>query len=337
MSNEGFIDDAEGTRRRTPTPTLPTYKVWNSNPKAPGATPTPGVVMRTMTREGERSVYQNEVVESVRVVFLYRSIGRKVEGQDGGIKCQSHGYVLDPEGKKARPSLKITEPFCRDATAADLAKVFSEWKGFDAAKVDAKIQEVTEGTGCLQVCGLKAKDGSLIALCPSARWTKVGRKNVKPDCKPHVFVVGYDLERNREFKMELTGGSIQADQRYTSPFANFFASLRGKPEGKNVCFAYEVTLGFKANGAFYVLDVHSAKELPEADRSQMEVRALDARDRYLRSAMWLSKEQYEAQKAQAAEGGGDASASQEVVAQSKSHAPEQSLPASFDDDDIPFG
>jgi hypothetical protein len=341
LETEGFRDDVEESeRRRAPMPELPTYKVWNPNPKNPGQPVTPGVVMVSVTGRGAEKVKSEERTDKVRAIILFRSAGRMLAGGEGknfNVQCQSHGYITDDTGKKMRPSLKIQQPLCRDATAQDVAQIFSQWKGFDQAKIDAKVAEVTEGTGCLQVCGLKAADGSLIALCPSARWTKVGRRNIAPACQPREFIHAYDLDRKREFKMELGGQSIKNDQKYVSPLFQFYAWIRA--QGKEaVSFQYEVEISPLQNGAFYVVNVANPQKIDEALLAEIEPRAHDAKDRYLRQASWLPKEEYERRKAQA--GGGDDKSPQSITSrpvQQPELPPALQKPVSFDDDDIPFG
>ncbi len=335
MSREGFVDDTqEGQRRRFPTVTLPTYAVWNPNPKNPGSPVTPGIKMTVVTGEGDDRKYATEVTESLNAVILFRSVGRSIKGDKGRIVCQSHGTVLDDKGDKLRPSLRITQPQCRNATAQDVAQVFAKWKGFDQAKIDAKVEEVTDGTGCLQVCGLKGKDGRMIPLCPSAQWGEYRGKKIKPDCQPNIFVHGYDLDRNREFKMELTGNSIRNDERFRAPFFEFFKHLRTTDAA---CFQWRVKLSGLKNGdtAFYVLNVTDFHALGESEVKKMEQMALDARERYIRQASWLSKEAYDAQRKQA--GATGTTNATDVGAGDTPKAPSSPpAPVSFDDDDIPF-
>ena len=322
MDREGFEDDSKVTDGRKFGPPPPIYKVWNPNPQRPEITPTPGIVMTTTRKVGEEKEKQSEVVQTVKAVILYRSHARQKSRGSGTsfrIECESHGYNLDETGDKMRPSLRVQQPLCRKVTAQDVAQVFSQWKGFDQAKVDAKVKEVTDGTGNLQVCGLKTSEGGFIPLCPKAKWDEDGNK---PSCKPLLHIDCYDIERNRPFEMRLTGKSISNDKRFVSPFAEFFKFLRIQGEKGAPCFEYEVELSASKDGAYYYLNISKIKRIEdEGERVRMEHMALDARDAWHKKAAWVTKEQYEAQKA----AGGAKTTEQE---------PEK--PVSFEDDDIPF-
>lgn len=324
-SREGFVDDVR-EEAATPRVSLPTYKVWNANPKSASATPTPGIVMTTTTGRGEEKTKNVEVVQTVKAVILFRSPGRRKNRGSGATfrtECESHGYVLDGKGDKMRPSLKIQEPLCRKATAQDLAQTFSQWKGYDQAKVDAKIQEVTDGTGQLQVCGLKTSSGGFIPLCPKVKWND----GDKPTCSPYLHVAAYDVERKRQFRMELTGRSMQNDNKFISPFFEFFKFLRKAKTDGATCFEYTVELAPLQNGAFYLLDVRNYEKIEdEKVLAEMEHMALESRERWMNQASWLPKEQYEAQKV----------ASQAQPPETPVQKAQVDAPASFDEDDIPF-
>lgn len=307
-------------KRVHPTANLPTYKVWNPNPTEKGDA-TPGIVMTTVEVKGDEKIKHKEVVDSVKAVILYQSPGRKLArgtGKTFQVACQSHDGL--------RPSLRVEAPLCRKLTAEDVASVFSQWKGYDQARVSAKVQEVTEHTGKLQFCSLKTNDG-FIRLCPYAKKDPdTGRAGA---CKEHIFVHCYDLEREREFKMELTGRSIERGN-FTSPFHEFFKGLReqgpvinGKPRGLP-CFAFSVTMSSAPSGGFFYLNVTNPTPIESAEeRSRYKVKAEKAREAYEKDAHRLSQAEYDKLKsARTVEKGNTQPSPQQTVA--------------FDEDDINF-
>ena len=315
------------------------YKVWNLNPQwksdpqvadSPKSQPiTPGIVMKTMKKDGSQWSHTEEIVPVVRAVILFNSSGRQVETREKGkmvIKCSSHDGV--------HPSMNVKEPFCRDATAADIATLVGNWREMDQAKIEAKVQEVTDG-GKLSFCSIKTNSG-FITLCPHAK--KDPRTGAKAICKQHVFVKAYDLDREREFTMQLTGSSIDTGPKFISPFYEFFDWMRNQPlvtvngQGRQApCFVYEVELASMASGAFYLLNVKNYKRLPEEKWGTMKSMAYAAKDAYQKSSMRLSKEEYDKTRKPA-------------VPANKPEAPAVTAPVvnttvnsvSFDDDDIPF-
>lgn len=293
---------AEAPRKSAYVP-LPVYKVWNQNPKAPdvaidGKLPKANkiiIINKGKNEEGKTINVSEEVVDKVRAVILFQSSGRELGGGAGKnfrTKCQSHDGV--------RPSLRIDDPYCHKASASDLVKVISKWKGMDTAKIDVKVQELTEGSEQLQFCGLKTKDG-VIGLCPFSR--KNDDLLWPGGCKQHVYVRAYDIERKREFEMKLTGRSIDNNAKYTAPFYEFFKFLRTnfKRDGKSIpmpCYAFSLDLSSTANGEFFILDVKNWKPIvsPE-NRAEMKAKAEMTKEWYDKEALRLSKEAFEKTKA----------------------------------------
>ena len=299
---EGFSGDREYSEPKFAPREQVSYKVWNNSPANPSPTATPGIVMKVKkpipgAKKGEPRYgpAETEVVAKVRAVILYTSDGRELgrgQGAQYQTVCSSHDGEV--------PSVRISKPLCRSVTADDLAQTFSQWKGFDKAKVDAKVADVTQGSGKLSVCGLKTKDG-FITLCPYGRKDPV--TGVKASCKQHIFVHAYDIDRKREFVMKLTGSSIQTG-KFIAPYHEFFKFLRsagpvgedGKAKGLP-CYAFRVDLAPLQDKAFYLLNVTNWKPIESAEnRAEMKDRALAAREAYDRQAAFLSKEQYEANK-----------------------------------------
>ena len=306
---------------KTRYPSVPRYKVWNADPRVENQVPSPGVVMKVTEGSGDNKTSTTETVESVRSVILFTSYGRKVvtgSGKNFRTLCSSHdGHT---------PSLKIDEPLCRKASASDLAKIFSQWKGYDQVKVDAQIREVTQGTGELQVCGLKSKNGT-IALCPYSK--KDPLTGTRGPCKEHIFIEAFDLDRERNYRMELTGKSIW-NSDFVAPFHEFFKFLKtGGPQkdGKPIpmpCYAFEVQLSALKDGKFYLANFTNWKPLPAEERVKMRTFAENARDAYDKDAARISKEAYE-----------------KIQKEIRGNAPRveptaQPTASKFDDDDIPF-
>ena len=276
----------------------PKVKVWNPDPSKPGAERTPGLVVSTPTMTGRTAegkeiyTWDKIIVPTVKAVLLYATPARRLatgQGAQHRTVCQSHdGHV---------PSLRIDKPLCQRATSEDVAAILSQWKGFDKAKLEERIQEVTLGSNKLSFCGLKKSNGDTIPLCPLARKDSItGQQGA---CRPHIYIKAYDLGNNREFEMELTGSSIRNDARYISPFHEFFKYIRsaGKPvDGRPTGLPYyifEVDLTAQPNNQYFVLGVSGAKILESSDlRADMKARALTAEEDYQRSASFMSKEAF---------------------------------------------
>lgn len=319
------------------------YKVWNPNPQNPGLPKTPGVVMTTVSREGDKWVKSQEIVEKVRCVILFTSSGRKLSGgksKNFQAICQSHDGL--------RPSLRIAEPLCRKVSAEDHAKTLAQWKGYDAAKVEGALKEQTEG-GKLAICGLKSKDG-FITLCPYSKDVKDKVTGQRGVCVRHIFIKAYDVDRKREFKMELTGGSIENNTRFISPFHEFFKFLRTQGpvvDGRNrgiACYNFILDLSSFANGNFFIANFKNYKPIEKAEnRQDMKTRAERAKADYEKDATRLSKEEYEKHKKDRAEHDKKQTAQKEevkkvqpVAVEPTKRQAEDAQPVSFEDDDVPF-
>lgn len=340
IANEPYDDDFGGEHKGSGSGSVfYKYKVWNPDPKItydnPDVPPeqrvsrTPGVVMATSRKAGgkwERSV---EIVPTVRAVILYNSSGREVKVLEKGkpcIKCSSHDGI--------HPSMKIREPFCRDATADDIATLISGWSDMNQAKIEARVKEVTEG-GKLSMCSIKTATG-FIPLCPHAK--KNPRTGAKAICKQHVTVKCWDVERQREFTMTLTGSSMDNGPKFISPFYEFYNFLRqhgkevdGKKRGLP-SFAFEVEMSSMTQGPYYLLNVKNYQPIVDAEvRGEMKRKAEAAREGYLKGSMYVPKEEYEKSRASAPAAPPVApSAPPPVTIRTEPTAP------SFDDDDIPF-
>jgi hypothetical protein len=272
------------------------YKVWNPNPQKPDAEKTPGIVMRTTTFKigGERES-TTEVVQKVKAVILFASPGRKLTKGGGQAVCQAH-TVSDIDGNEfvhQIPSLRIKEPLCRKASAEDVAAILSQWRSYDKAKVDAAVTELTSG-GKLQACGIQAK-GGFISLCPYARKDPItGQRGL---CKSHFYVVAYDIERKREFTMELTGQSIEASNRFIAPFHEFFKYLRTAGTNGLPCYVFSLDIASLTVGNFNIVNISGWKPVAQAEnRKQMAERAKAASERYQKAAVRLADADFKKQK-----------------------------------------
>jgi len=333
------------------------YKVWNPNPKKPEATPTPGIVMMTTKIKGQQREKTIEVVPKVKAVLLFASPGRKLTRAGGAAVCSAHttsrieGSIFTHQ----IPSVRIKDPLCRRASASDIATILSQWKGYDQAKIDAAVKELTEG-GKLQACGIQAKDG-FIPLCPYARKDPVTGK--RGDCKAHFYVVAWDIERSREFTMELTGQTIENSNRFIAPFHEFWKFIRtAGPKKDNAstglpCYAFSLDISSLTIGDFNIVNIANWKPVAKAEnRKQMAEKAKGAAERYQKAASKLSTEDWKAQRdAQNAA----KAAAQPVAQPAPSVAPVVAAPAvkavvnerpafaldpepavSFDEDDVDF-
>lgn len=269
------------SRKKESRPPMPRYSVWNPNPQDLNAKKTPGIVITKKSG----NIKTREIVDKVRAVILYSSPTRQLgrgSGDNFKVVCQSHDGV--------EPSLRVAEPLCRRVNAQDIARVFSNWKGYDEARVHAQVDEVTRGGTNLQVCGLKGATG-LITLCPFGKKDEVTGQAAA--CKQMMFVHALDLDRGLEFAMSLKGGSLSYTEKYVAPLHIFFKLLRDQEVVENgvkrgvPCHAYEVTLSALPSGNYYVLNVSDYKYIEdENERNKLHEKALEARNRYLASAFW---------------------------------------------------
>lgn len=271
---DGMEDNFSG-KARAERPKTPFYKLLNCSPKATDeerAAFTPGI------RVGD------DVVSKINAVILYTSDGRKlvrkVEGKFTTTCCSYDGES---------PAPKIESPECAKLTTDGLVGILSKFKGYDKVKVDAKVAELTED-GALRFCSIKTAN-DYIPMCPKARWNEDA--GVAGPCKPCVHMFAYDLDRNVVFKMELTGRSISANKKFSSPLAEYRKWLG---QNRVNCYAFKVELLPAKDGAFYHLDIQSYIPLVDADeRARMKQLAHDTFERYQRSANWTPKTQEQEQ------------------------------------------
>lgn len=336
--NGEFVGSFKYSEKRTPMAKI-SYSVWNP-PLAGDVADEPGIVMRVNQKVGDKWETSKEKVPSVNAVILFATPARDFTKIRAGAKpeqlCHSH------DGQ--HPSAKIDSPLCRKATASDVVQIISKFKGYDAAKIESVSHELTQGTGQLQMCGLKTANG-FINICPYAKKDPV--TGAKPGCKEQMYVAGYDLDRSRQFIMELTGKSIRMGETFTAPIHDFFKALRklgpagedGRAKGLP-CYAVKVKLAPAKDGRFYYLDVALDSHITEAEElTNMQFMAHDALDRYHKAAMRLSKEAFEAsrkEKMQAKEGQGPAVPVQPTPEPPKVIQASPKKAVSFEEDDIPF-
>lgn len=248
------------------------YKVKNQRPGINDKDFKPGIVA-TKSKRLSDGTYEKESMlleGAIEVVILFSSDGRSLRVPPRfQVSCGSHDAV--------HPSLRIQQPLCRETTAEDLARTFSQWKGYDKAKIDGAVEKHTAGSGKLQVCAIQKADGGTIALCPFAKKDKLGRPAA---CKQHLYVRGFDLTNNRDFEMELTGGSMAYNQKYIAPIHEFFRFIQTEDKA---CYEYTVFLSAQEVEGRYLLGVSDYKLL-EARQEEFKNRAEEARERYRQQA-----------------------------------------------------
>lgn len=246
------------------------YKILNPSPQ--GTEFAPGIRMTLNEKVGDKWVKRHEVIDDLRAVILFNSSIRALRtgmGKTFRTLCSSDDGVS--------PSLKIESPLCRKATMQDLAQIMSQWKNMSKARVDAQIAEVTAGSGNLQICGLKTKNGT-IALCPYARKDPI-TKQAGP-CKESMLLFGYDIKRQREFYFDLTIANLGKIKDSVSPLRDFYQFIQkeNKP-----CYAYTVNFKPLKQGKFYILGVDNIKPIENPDNfTKMEAMANQRRDTYLK-------------------------------------------------------
>ena len=272
---EGVEENFSGKTRKE-RPRTPFYKLLNCSPKATDEE-------RADFRPGIR--IGDDVVDKVNAVILYTSDGRKlvkkVEGKFTTTCCSYDGES---------PAPKIESPECSKLTTDGLAGILAKFKGYDKAKVDAKVAELTED-GALRFCSIKTAN-DFIPMCPKSRWNEDA--GVAGPCKPCVHLFAYDLDRKVVFKMELTGRSISSNKKFTSPLAIYRKWLG---QNRVNCYSFKVELQPAKDGAFYHLDILSYTPLLDAEeRARIKQLAHDTFEGYQRNANWTpdAKKQEEA-------------------------------------------
>lgn len=240
-----------------------TYKIWNNNVKDPIPTPTPGVVMIRSEKKGDEWVRTKEIVESVRCVILFGTPSRFLKRSDGSVACASS------DGHRPKDEVKVKG--CEAATTDDLVKIMSAWKGFNKTKVDEAVSKLVGGDGKLSFCSLDGK----IPLCPQARKDPF---TGKVNCQSAYTLFAYDLERERKFKMELTGTSQYNNQNtFIAPIFSFMKQVF-REKGK--CFNYVVKLSPMSRNGVYVANFEPLGKVSDDALSRYSEMAHVAFDRY---------------------------------------------------------
>lgn len=257
---EEDIDPRFGGKAAVPTSgRRPIYKLNNRSPM--GGDFTPGITMK----EGEKS----EVVSEVRAVVLMHSRTRFLWSKTG-LLCGSD------DGQS--PSARIEKPKCQAVTAAQVAEVLSQFKGFDRARIVDLTDKLTENTGKLQMCGVAKSDGGCIPICTMGKRDERG----PAPCKENLYLACYDIDRKRQFTMRLSGGSIRKDKGVTAPVWNFLARLG---QQSVPCYAAAVTITpLQHDSGFYVANFAAEEPLDESLRDEMKALAHKELEAYERRA-----------------------------------------------------
>lgn len=272
-------DDKEacGEQARTKTPY---YRVRNMDPRVEYDENNrfiPGIVV-------DKS---QPPVDSIRAVILYSSDGRKFQR-----KSQTGLETVCESFDGLTPAVRVKDPQCRKLDAAGVAAVLSAFKGYDKAKVESTVSDLTESTGKLQFCTMKARDG-FIPICPKARFDKEEGKG--GPCKPIIKLVGWDLDRQQVFKMDLSGGSIFKNERAIAPIREFRAWLGQK---QVPYYHISVRLSAKKDGKFYILGVDDYQPIgDQLERAKLKAMADSAKQSYMKTATFIPST--EAEKAEA--------------------------------------
>ncbi len=302
------------------------YKIWNDNPFKPAPeekhSELIGIHMRRRVKDGEKYKWESERTDKIRAVILFSEPGRTLRNKEGQVVCSSHN------GHK--PSASIADPKCRALTAADVARQLEKWKRYDAARVTATVEQLTEGSGHLQFCGLAIKSSpEPIVLCPFGRTRKdeITGASIPAVCKGHWFVHAYDMDHSREFQMYLTGKSMYYSDKWMAPIHKFYAWLADQgpvtPDGKKKgvpSYAFVVELTAPKSEKSYYLNVEVIDAISDFHvRSDMKRRAEEAWDKHEASQYAEKKKQGEDAPPGETEKGSSASAQEDVF-----------------DEDIPF-
>jgi len=273
IQSEGTESQFTG-RTKLERPKTPFYKLLNCSPNATDKE-------RAAFKPGIR-ISEDCIAQSIRAVILYTSDGRKLVKKVGG-KFATTCCSYDGES----PAPKIAAPECNKLTSEGLVNILSKFKGYDKAKIEAKVAELTEDNA-LAFCSIKTANG-FIPMCPKARWNEDA--GTSGPCKPLVHLFGFDIERQTVFKMELTGRSIASDKRFTSPLALYRKWLGQKRVN---CYAFTVELSPAKDGAFYHLNVENYTPIIDAEeRARMKAMAHETYERFQRNASWTPSKQSE--------------------------------------------
>lgn len=239
------------------------YKVWNNNPKAPSPEPTPGVIMVESELVSGAWVKRKEVTPSVRAVVLFGTPSRILKTNNGAAACLSKDGL--------RPLESLARKGCEAATSDDLVKIMSTWKGFDKTKVDSTVSKLLNDEGRLSFCALDGK----VPLCPQARRDPFSGK---VNCRSTYTLFGYDLERERQFKMELTGPSQYDNaKRYVAPIFDF---MREVFKQKKKCYELAVDISPLKKDDLYVVNFSNWSPVDAGSVSLYEEKAKAAYARY---------------------------------------------------------
>jgi hypothetical protein len=253
-------------------PPMITYKVANPNPRAAGEFK-PGIAIIATEKDssGERKVIESSVVDKVRAVFLFTQDCRSYFARDG-LKCASDDGVF--------PADRIKDKICAKLDADGVAAVLSKFKGYDETRIKLVTQELTQDTGKLCQCSIKARSG-FIPVCPASRGSEtLAGAYVPAPCKQQVFVAAYDIDRKRVFYMNLGGKSIQANNKFISPYHEFRNFIADK---KVPFYAVAVELTAEKDGDFYILGVSKIAPIKQKEnRLEMKKLAEDELARYVK-------------------------------------------------------
>lgn len=267
----GFSEKVAGRRPKTPV-----YRLLNPSPNS---TDEERAEFKPGIKIGE------EVVNELKCVVLFVADGRRLKRKIDG-KHQTTCMSFDGES----PAPRIKEPECQKLTTEGLVNIISKFRGYDKAKIESKVKELTEDSPSLKFCSIKtARD--FIPLCPKARFNEDA--GVMGPCKAVVSLYAYDIKRKQVFRMELSGKSIRNDKKFQSPLASYRKFIG---QQRVNYFSFVVTLAPVKDGGYYYLDFKDYMPIAKPEnREEMKQLAVEQREGFERMVSWAPGQNAEVQ------------------------------------------
>lgn len=256
------------------------YKLRNPSPG--GAPLTPGEEGFSMI-VGRDPATNEPIIEhapKLSAVILYAADVRTFRrGKQGEVVCQSYNGE--------QPAPKIENPPCEKLTADGVAAIIGKFRGMEKAKVDSRVAELVDTQGKLSFCTIKTATGGFIPLCPMARYDE--ERGAAGPCKPGVSLMCYDVVNQRMFSMEIGGRNIDNRPAKFAPYQAFrsFCGNNRVPMHAFVCTFTAVPDG--GASPYYTLGLSWKPIAKPENRKEMEDKALEAREAFMRKATWVPK------------------------------------------------